>query len=202
MRRHSTSSGGRITDWTVGTGTWSPDVTTDVTLTGAAAPPIAVLSLTTWPSELLGAETEVFHEDDQLTVERIKGQYLFEMADSPAQSALGMVCDVRFRVGESDAVPGGLPTLPNSYDLRDSVWANESFLWHRCHYYTEYASWWTGSSGSFGIREVVDLDIRVKRRLEPYQQLQMVVQWTRRFASPTLRMRISPSFRVLYSQAR
>lgn len=186
----------RETDWVTNDAVWTPaDVPWE-----HGSDTILFSPLTSWAAPALQLPG-IPEEGGALTVERVKGQILW-MLESPLSEAVRTgEFMFRIRVGEQEPTSAlATPVVPPGYDPADSALvANESFLWTHSWQFWSAASWWTGASGQSSPSGSVDVDVKSRRRLEQYQQLQIVSNWRSRDANILPRILLWYRLRTLLS---
>lgn len=153
-----------------------------------SATTLAFLPLTVWGSSMSSAGASppqmsgLFEPGAALTVERVKG-YIFVIVEDVGERIprLYYQTTMRLRVGEAE-LDGGLevdpPVQPTSYDVNSPLWANEDLLWEDRHVFTPALVGTSGTDSQF-FQPAVNkfaVDVKTRRRLEPPDQLQLVVQ--------------------------
>lgn len=124
--------------------------------------------------------TGLFESGEALTVERVR-LTIFVIIQRLGTPGRFYQHAFRLRVGEgdlADPVDVEPPTEPLNYDLDDPAWANEDLLWeHRYVMSTEDLDTVNGEN-RFWQPQIykIEADVKSRRRLEPPDQLQLVVQ--------------------------
>lgn len=166
----------RALDWVVRPEAWSTAAEFI-----ASATQWAWIPLTVWQASMSSTgqmpeqATGLFEPGAALTVERIRGE-AFILIDRLGNPDRWWQHTFRIRVGEEemfDTVSIGQPVQPTTYDVNSPEWANEDFLWeHR-----DVISTGLSAVERFTQPTVrrIPIDVRSRRRLEPPDQLQLVI---------------------------
>jgi len=132
-------------------------------------------------------------------IERIKGSLHTIMTASPSSIAddFGTV-EYRVVVLDADPYTGdvhfgtGLSPNINREKLSDPVVADQSFMWHHTHVWWNALNWFSEDMTHWPALQAVEVDIRVKRKLEPNQRLCLIIE-----NGTTQRIRVVRRLRVL-----
>lgn len=107
------------------------------------------------------------------SVVAVRGQVHLWPAIPIAAGAPGVV-DMRISVKEADLA--GTPQVPAGYDLTSPGWADEQFLWHASEWFVAGGNWLEPEK--LQTLRTVNLNVKVRRRLEANQILVMTIQWS------------------------
>lgn len=190
----------RETDWVIDQDSYKQVL--DINSTDwALGQPQFILALTGWESDMI-SNVQWPERSTSLTVERIKGRIQFWQFTLDA-GGNRKAMNFRLRVGESDFGSAGAPTAPASYTLAPlsvdvADWANESFLWD----HWEVMPFGAAVTGVVAPQILtVDVDVKVRRRLEQPMHLQLVIEGSILAGDTHGRVQVMHSLRTLLSWA-
>lgn len=185
-------------DWLVSNAGWdstvltvNPGTTLLVPLTSSNAQQMHLV-------DPVGLRPDAPETSSNMVVERVVGRIYAVYSDMAPATASEQQTDFVIEVLDADL--DGVPLIPSDLNYNDAWSANRSFMWHTMIYAVNLTSWWTDRPG-YGQFNVIDVDIRVKRRVENNEVLTLVVDNSFTIGTGDQRVSIINRLRTLVSWA-
>jgi len=181
-------------DWTVNSNSWTPTWDSD----GENYVLPAFIEVETQRTYELPPELEVWTRSDDIVpntsrqqmaaqaaglpqpermIERIKGSLHVLMTGSPStlNDDFGTV-ELRIGVARGNSYTGTVGLIGAEDKLSDPVVADNSFMWHHTFVWWNAFAWFSEDQTFWPAVQQVELDVRVKRKLEPFDRLILQIE--------------------------